>query len=51
MRLQIQAVGSRIDQYFDRAWTSGESRATRLVVIGLHDMDEAAVRDAIAALA
>ncbi len=51
MRLQIQAVGSRIDQYFDRAWTSGEPRATRLVVIGLHDMDEAAVHDAIAALA
>ena len=51
MRLQIQAVGSRIDQYFDRAWTPGEARATRLVVIGLHDMDEAAVRNAIAALA
>ena len=51
MRLQIQAVGSRIDHYFDRAWTPGEDRATRLVVIGLHDMDEAAVRAAMAALA
>ena len=51
MRLQVQAVGSRIDQYFDRAWTPGEARATRLVVIGLHDMDEAAVRAAIAELA
>ena len=50
MRLQIQAVGSRIDQYFDRAWAPGETRGTRLVVIGLHDMDEAAVRKAIEAL-
>ncbi|HTO33419.1 MAG TPA: cobalamin biosynthesis protein CobW [Pararhizobium sp.] len=49
MRLLIQGVGSRIDQYFDRAWATGEVRRTRLVVIGLHDMDEAAVRAAIAA--
>ncbi|WP_075292703.1 cobalamin biosynthesis protein CobW [Pararhizobium arenae] len=49
MRLLIQAVGSRIDQYFDRAWAAGETRGTRLVVIGLHDMDEQAVRAAIAA--
>ncbi len=49
MRLLIQGVGSRIDQYFDRAWAAGEVRRTRLVVIGLHDMDEAAVRSAIAA--
>ena len=51
MRLLIQAVGARIDQYFDRAWAAGEKRGTRLVVIGLHDMDEAAVRAAITALA
>ncbi len=50
MRLLVQAVGSRIDQYFDRAWASGETRSTRLVVIGLHDMDEPAVRAAISAL-
>ncbi|MDL2397699.1 cobalamin biosynthesis protein CobW [Rhizobium mayense] len=50
MRLQIQAVGSRIDHYFDRAWTPGEARATRLVVIGLHEMDEGIVRKAIEAL-
>ncbi|MCY1232105.1 cobalamin biosynthesis protein CobW [compost metagenome] len=50
MRLLIQAVGARIDQYYDRAWAAGEKRGTRLVVIGLHDMDEAAVRAAIAAL-
>ncbi|MDK1493855.1 cobalamin biosynthesis protein CobW [Sinorhizobium sp. 7-81] len=51
MRLLIQAVGSRIDQYYDRAWATGEARGTRLVVIGLHNMDEAAVRAAISALA
>ncbi|MOA69968.1 hypothetical protein D3C78_1984940 [compost metagenome] len=51
MRLLIQAVGARIDQYYDRAWTAGEKRGTRLVVIGLHDMDETAVRAAITALA
>ncbi|MEK1868709.1 MAG: GTP-binding protein, partial [Ensifer adhaerens] len=50
MRLLIQAVGARIDQYYDRAWGAGEKRGTRLVVIGLHDMDEAAVRAAITAL-
>ncbi|AVA21908.1 MULTISPECIES: cobalamin biosynthesis protein CobW [unclassified Rhizobium] len=51
MRLQIQAVGSRIDHYFDRAWTPGEERQTRLVVIGLHEMDEEIVRKAIEQLA
>jgi cobalamin biosynthesis protein CobW len=47
MRLVIQAVGSRIDSYFDRPWTPGEPRGTRLVVIGLHDEmdDEAIVRE------
>lgn len=51
MRLVIQAVGSRIDHYFDRPWASGEERATRLVVIGLHDdMDDAAIRSALTAL-
>ena len=47
MRLQLQAVGSRVDQYFDRPWGADEARATRLVVIGLHDMDQSAVRAAI----
>ena len=44
MRLVVQAVGKRIDTYFDRRWNDGEDRASRLVVIGLHDMDEAAIR-------
>jgi cobalamin biosynthesis protein CobW len=51
MRLVIQAVGSRIDTYFDRAWRPGEARGTRLVVIGLHDeMDDAAIMSEIKAL-
>lgn len=33
-RLAIQAVGPRINAYFDRPWNDGEERVTRLVVIG-----------------
>ncbi|WP_419911264.1 cobalamin biosynthesis protein CobW [Hoeflea sp.] len=47
MRLVIQAVGARIDSYFDRSWGAGEDKATRLVVIGLHDIDRAAIASAI----
>ncbi|MDZ7823401.1 MAG: cobalamin biosynthesis protein CobW [Ahrensia sp.] len=47
MRLVVQAVGQRIDVYFDRAWGEGENRKTRLVVIGLHDLDEGAITAAI----
>lgn len=47
MRLVIQAVGSRIDTYFDRPWGAGETRETRIVVIGLHDWDFAAVVEAV----
>jgi len=47
MRLVVQAVGSRIDHHYDRPWTSGEARGTRLVVIGMHDLDQTAIADAI----
>ncbi|WP_394688534.1 cobalamin biosynthesis protein CobW [Hoeflea sp.] len=50
MRQVIQAVGSRIDTHFDRPWAAGEPRETRLVVIGLHDLDEAAIRDGLSRL-
>lgn len=43
MRLVLQGVGNRIQHYFDRDWAEGETRATRLVIIGEHDMDQAAV--------
>ncbi|WP_118137770.1 cobalamin biosynthesis protein CobW [Oceanicella sp. SM1341] len=48
MRLAIQAVGPRVDTYFDRAFTAGEPRATRLVVIGEAGLDRAAISAALA---
>jgi len=47
MRLVVQAVGGRIEHYFDRPWQPGEPRGSRLVVIGLSGMDQAAVRTVI----
>ena len=49
MRLVVQAVGRRVSHAYDRLWQPGE-RSTRLVVIGLHDLDERAVREALDAL-
>ena len=49
MRMVVQAVGKRIDTYFDRDWAEGETPSSRLVVIGLHDMDEKAVTEAVKA--
>ncbi|WP_370321317.1 cobalamin biosynthesis protein CobW [Oricola sp.] len=51
MRLVVQAVGQRIETYFDRPWRPGEGRSTKLVVIGLHDIDQKAIGEAIAAAA
>ena len=48
MRLVIQAVGPRIETYFDRP-ARAEERGTRLVVIGLNGLDEAAIRAALGA--
>ncbi|MEN3792170.1 cobalamin biosynthesis protein CobW [Fulvimarina sp. MAC3] len=46
MRLVVQAVGKRLETYFDRPWKPEESRETKLVVIGLHhDLDAAARED------
>ena len=47
MRMVVQAVGKRIDTYFDRDWGPDEARQSRLVVIGLHDIDEKAIGEAI----
>jgi cobalamin biosynthesis protein CobW len=46
MRLVIQAVGPRIDTYFDRPF-GADPRATRLVVIGEAGLDRAAIVAAI----
>lgn len=47
MRLVVQAVGPRIEHYFDRPWGKDEVRNTRLVVIGLHEIDEQAITKAV----
>jgi cobalamin biosynthesis protein CobW len=47
MRLLIQAVGSRIQHRFDRAWHKDEERRSRLVVIGQKGLDAAAIRNLI----
>lgn len=49
MRLTLQAVGPRIDTYFDRPFTSDELRETRLVVIGQAGLDQAAITAALSA--
>jgi cobalamin biosynthesis protein CobW len=38
-RLLIQAVGPRINFYFDRPWRADERRSTEIVVIGLKGLD------------
>ncbi len=48
MRLVVQAVGDRIQHYFDRDWRAGESRRTRLVVIGLSGLDRTGIAAAVA---
>ena len=42
-RLLVQAVGPRLNSYFDRPWKSGERRGTELVVIGEKHMDREAI--------
>lgn len=48
MRLVVQAVGPRIDTYFDRPFGT-EARATRLVVIGQAGLDQDAIKNAVTA--
>ena len=49
MRLTLQAVGPRVDTYFDRPFAADEPRTTRLVVIGQSGLDEAAISKALTA--
>jgi cobalamin biosynthesis protein CobW len=39
----IQAVGTRVERYFDRPWRDDEERAGTLVVIGRTGLDRAAI--------
>lgn len=45
----VQAVGTRIERWFDRPWRPGEERVSRLVVIGERGLDRAAIEAAIQA--
>lgn len=51
MRLVLQAVGDRVETYFDRPWRADEAPRSRLVVIGDAGLDAAAVRAILAAAA
>ena len=46
MRQVLQAVGKRLDVYFDRPWAMGEERKTQLVFIG-KGIDEATVKSVL----
>jgi cobalamin biosynthesis protein CobW len=48
-RQVVQAVGERLQHYFDRPWAPGEARASRLVVIGRKGLDRAAIASALQA--
>ena len=43
MRLLLQAVGPRVNHYYDRAWTAEDDRRSRLVVIGLKGLNRPAI--------
>jgi len=49
MRLTVQAVGPRVDSYFDRPFAADETRGTTLVVIGQAGMDQAVITAAFTA--
>ena len=49
LRQVVQAVGERVERYYDRPWHSGEVRHGSLVVIGQRGLDAAAIRAVILA--
>jgi cobalamin biosynthesis protein CobW len=46
-RQVVQAVGARVQHYFDRPWRRDEPRSSRLVVIGRKGLDRAAIAGAL----
>ena len=48
MRLLVQAVGPRVNHYYDRAWTPEDDRRSRLVVIGLKGLNRGAIEQILA---
>ena len=49
MRLAIQAVGARVETYFDRNWEADESRYSKLVIIGQVSLDKSSIMQALSA--
>ena len=49
MRHVVQAVGPRVQRYYDRPWRVGEARKSSLVVIGLKGVDWSAVAAGLSA--
>lgn len=49
MRLVLQGVGPRFDQFYDRPWKQRELRKTRLVFIG-HGLDKNRINQAMSAM-
>lgn len=49
-RLVLQAVGERINCYFDRPWGENEQRSSQLIVIGLNGLDEQTIINEIRAI-
>lgn len=49
MRLVLQGVGTRFDQFYDRPWQPDEPKQTRLVFIG-RDLDSTEIRSQLVAL-
>lgn len=49
MRLVIQGVGERFDQFYDRPWQANEPQQTRLVFIGKH-LDAEQIQARLAAI-
>ncbi len=48
-RLAIQAVGPRVNAWFDRPWGEGEARETKLVVIGESPLAREAISESLTA--
>ncbi|MBI5164832.1 MAG: cobalamin biosynthesis protein CobW [Magnetospirillum sp.] len=46
-RQVVQAVGGRIERYFDRPWATGEARLSQVVVIGRTGLDREAIAAAV----
>lgn len=47
LRQVVQAVGSRVERYYDRPWRASEEQSGSLIVIGQRGLNPAAIRELI----